>query len=285
MKKTSTIIAAFLFFIYTEAQTLKSRWDELTASDWPMALKMSDSTCILPIGILEKHGPHGPIGSDLIKVRDCSAMATKMEYAVVFPDYYFGQIYEAMHQPGTFALPARVVWDMLDATCDEIARNGFRKIVIVNGHGGNPSLLTYFAQTRLEKKRNYALYFYQPSMDSAFRKKSLDMRKSDPSYDQHGGESETSQLMYLRPDLVKTNAKDESGKPLRRLKVPNAYTAIWWYADYPNHYAGEGSVATKEYGKLLVDQYVDNLAKTIKAIKADKETLALQEEFYKRMLK
>ena len=285
MKNIAVTVTLILSTVVAFSQNLHSRWDELTASEWPKALALSDSTCILPFGILEKHGPHGPIGSDLIKVRDCSAMATKREYAVVFPDYYFGQIYEAKQQPGTFALPARVVWDMLDATCDEIARNGFKKIIIVNGHGGNPNLITYFAQTRLEKKRPYALYFFQPSMDSVFRKKMLADRKSDISYDQHGGESETSMLLYLRPDVVKMDsANNESGKPLKRLHIQNAYTAIWWYADYPNHYAGEGGKATKEYGKLLIDQYVDQLARTIKAIKADKETLALQEEFYNRML-
>lgn len=275
-----------LSFASVYSQQLHTRWDDLTASEWPRALALSDSTCILPFGVLEKHGPHGPIGSDLIKVREFSAMATKKEYAVVFPDYFYGQIYEAKQQPGTFALPARVVWDLLEATCDEIARNGFRKIIIVNGHGGNPNLITYFAQTRLEKKRDYALFFFQPSMDSAFRKKALDMRKSDPSYDQHGGESETSMLLYIRPQVVKMDsARNESGKPLKRLKIQNAYTPIWWYADYPNHYAGEGAAATKEYGKLLVDQYVDNLARTIKLIKEDKETLRLQNEFYDRMLK
>ncbi len=275
-----------LNFAPVYSQQLHTRWDDLTASEWPRALALSDSTCILPFGVLEKHGPHGPIGSDLIKVREFSAMATKKEYAVVFPDYFYGQIYEAKQQPGTFALPARVVWDLLEATCDEIARNGFRKIIIVNGHGGNPNLITYFAQTRLEKKRDYALFFFQPSMDSAFRKKALDMRKSDPSYDQHGGESETSMLLYIRPQVVKMDsARNESGKPLKRLKIQNAYTPIWWYADYPNHYAGEGAAATKEYGKLLVDQYVDNLARTIKLIKEDKETLRLQNEFYDRMLK
>jgi creatinine amidohydrolase len=286
MNKFTLAALLLLFCISASAQQMKTRWDELTASEWPKALALSDSTCILPFGVLEKHGPHGPIGSDLIKVREFSAMATKKEYAVVFPDYFYGQIYEAKQQPGTFALPARVVWDMLDATCDEIARNGFKKIIIVNGHGGNPNLITYFAQTRLEKKRPYALYFFQPSMDSSFRKKMLAARKSDPSYDQHGGESETSMLLYLRPDVVKMDsAKNESGKPLRRLKIPNAYTAIWWYADYPNHYAGEGGVATKELGKMLVDQYVDNLAQTIKAIKSDKVTLALQDEFYEKSLK
>ncbi|HUQ65454.1 MAG TPA: creatininase family protein [Flavitalea sp.] len=286
MKHFTTVIALLFSTIVAFCQPLHTRWDELTASEWPKALAMSDSTCILPFGILEKHGPHGPIGSDLIQVRDCSAMASKKEYAVVFPDYFYGQIYEAKQQPGTFALPPRVVWDLLDATCDEIARNGFKKIIIVNGHGGNPNLITYFAQTRLEKKRNYALYFFQPSMDSAFTRKMLAERKSDISFDQHAGEGETSRLLYLRPDVVKMDsANTESGKPQRRLHIKNAYTPIWWYADYPNHYAGEGGKATKEYGKLLVDQYVDQLAKTIKAIKADKETQALQEEFYNRMLK
>ena len=87
------------------AQDLHSRWDELTASDWPRALEKSNATCILPIGILEKHGPHVPIGSDLIQVREWAARATRKEYAVVFPDYFYGQINEARHQPGTFALP------------------------------------------------------------------------------------------------------------------------------------------------------------------------------------
>jgi creatinine amidohydrolase len=44
------------------AQQLHTRWDELTAADWPKALQLSDSTCILPMGILEKHGLHDPIG-------------------------------------------------------------------------------------------------------------------------------------------------------------------------------------------------------------------------------
>jgi creatinine amidohydrolase len=123
-------------FAQTPQPPAHARWDELTASDWPKALTASSHTCILPIGILEKHGPHVPIGSDLIMVREWSARATKKEYAVVFPDYFYGQINEARHQPGSFALPERVVWDLLEATCDEIARNGFDKIVIINGHGG-----------------------------------------------------------------------------------------------------------------------------------------------------
>ena len=97
------------------AQDLPTRWDELTTSDWTKALERSNHTAILPIGVLEKHGPHAPIGSDLIHAREWAARVAKMEYAVVVPDYFYGQIYEARHQPGTFALPSQLLWDLLDA--------------------------------------------------------------------------------------------------------------------------------------------------------------------------
>lgn len=269
---------------YADAQEIPARWDELTASDWPKAMQKSSRTCILPIGILEKHGPHAPMGSDLIHVREWAARAAKKEYAVVFPDYYYGQINEARHQPGTFSLPNHLVLALLDSTCSEIARNGFNKIVIINGHGGNPDLIRYFIQSQLERKRDYAIFFFQASRDSTLNEKIRKIRKSDPSTDQHAGEGETSTLLYLRPDLVKMDsAKTESGENLKRLAIPNIYTAIWWYASYPNHYAGEGATATRELGKLITENVVDQLANSIKAIKADTKTLELQNEFYKRV--
>jgi len=291
MKSISTkffVFPVMILFIagFVNAQELHSRWDELTASEWPKALKQSDSTCILPIGILEKHGPHAPIGSDLIHVREWAARSTKKEYAVVFPDFYYGQINESRHQYGTFALPERVVWDLLEATCDEIGRNGFKKILIINGHGGNPQMIRYFIQTRLEKQRNYAVYFFEPSADSAYRKQLDALHKSDQATDQHAGERETSTLLYLRPDLVKMDsATNEPGNNLNRLNIPNVYTAIWWYADYPNHYAGEGAKATAALGKFITEHTISQLVTAIKDVKADKKTLQLQNEFFDRVKK
>jgi creatinine amidohydrolase len=279
-------IVLFLLLQCTlHAQTLPSRWDELVASDWQKALDKSSRTCILPIGILEKHGPHAPIGSDLIHVREWAARATKREYAVVFPDYFYGQINEARHQYGTFALPSHLVMELLDSTCEEIARNGFDKIVIINGHGGNPQLIRYFVQTQLERKRNYVLYFFEPSMDSATAAKIKKLHKSDPSTDMHAGERETSTLLYLRPDLVKMDSATlESGADQKRLpEIPNTYTAIWWYASFPNHYAGEGSKASAELGKVLTEHTLDQLVAALKAIKADNKTLQLQNEFFNRV--
>lgn len=266
------------------AADLPARWDELTASDWPRALEQSARTCILPIGVLEKHGPHAPIGSDLIHAREWSLRAAKREYAVVFPDYFYGQINEARHQGGTFALPPRVVWDLLEATVDEIARNGFEKIVIVNGHGGNPNLLRYFAQSQLARRRDHVVYYFDPTPDAKVAAETDRLRKSDPAGDMHAGERETSTLLYLRPELVQMDrARSESGADLKRLALPDLYTGIWWYGGFPNHYAGEGAAATAELGRVLTEGRIDALVRALKAVKEDRSGPALQREFFERV--
>ena len=278
-----------LFFIplLSLAQTIPSRWDELTASDWELALEKSNYTCILPIGILEKHGPQAPIGSDLIRVRELSARATKKEYAVVFPDYFYGQINEAKHQYGTFSLPSKLAMEMLEATCQEIGRNGFKRIIIVNGHGGNPQMIRYFIQNQLENKRDYAVYFFDPKTPKDIAEKAAKLRKSDPSFDMHGGENETSILLHLRPDLVKLDrSSSESGANQNRLQLSeDLYTAIWWYAFFPNHYAGQAEVSSAELGKLIVDSKIESLVNAIKAVKEDSQTLKLKEAFFNQMKK
>jgi creatinine amidohydrolase len=275
------------FFVCTcaFAQDIPARWDELTATDWQAALDKSQGVCILPIGILEKHGPHSPIGTDLIHVREWAARATKQEYAVVFPDYFYGQINEARHQPGTFALPSRVIYDLLEATCDEIARNGFKKIIILNGHGGNPEFLRFFMQSFLNKRHNYAIYLYTSQNDAEYAAEYQKMHKSDIKGDQHAGESETSTLLYYRPDLMKMDrATSQSGANQGRLNnIPGLYTPIWWYAAYPNHYAGEGAKATSEFGKFITDHEIVSFIKALKEVKEDTNTLKLQNEFYDRV--
>lgn len=154
------IVLAFLITFPLIAQQLPTRGDELTASDWELAIKKSNYTCILPIGILEKHDPQGPIGSDLIKVREWSARATKKEYAVVFPDYFYGQINEAKQQYGTFSLPSKLAMELLEETCKEIGRNGFKRIIIVNGHGGNPQNDQIFHSKSIRKKKKLRNLFF-----------------------------------------------------------------------------------------------------------------------------
>ena len=84
-----TVVSAF-------GQTKMSvHWEELTAGDFRTAIEQSHGTCLLPFGIIEKHGPHLPLGTDLLNVRYATLHAAEQEFAVVFPEYYFGQIFEA----------------------------------------------------------------------------------------------------------------------------------------------------------------------------------------------
>ncbi|WP_081212405.1 creatininase family protein [Salegentibacter sediminis] len=279
----------FLLFIFTSfnsyAQDIPARWDELTASDWPLAMEKSNKTIILPIGVLEKHGPHAPMGSDLIRAREWAARVTQEEYAVVFPDYFYGQLNEAKHLPGTFSLPPGLTMELLEATCEELGRNGFERIMIINGHGGNPSMLRYFVQNQMASQRDYAVYFYDPSTDPDFQEKLNTLRKTDPAGDMHAGELETSSLLYLRPELVQLDrATNESGADQKRLpEIPNVYTGIWWYASFPLHYAGEAEKASAELGELVIEQKVASMVEALRAIKADDKTLELQQEFYEKV--
>jgi creatinine amidohydrolase len=284
MKPYLLLLVALLLSGFSFAQEIPARWDELVASDFPKALEKSSKTCILPIGILEKHGPHSPIGTDLIHVREWASRAVKSEYAVVFPDYFYGQINEARQQPGTFALPSKVIYELLEATCDEIARNGFDKIVILNGHGGNPEFLEFFMQSLLNKRHNYAVYLYRPENDPDYAAEYKKLHKSPINGDMHAGESETATLLYYRPDLMRMDrATNESGADQKRSDLPGLYTPIWWYSSFPNHYAGEGDKATSEFGKFITDHEIASFIKALKEVKADNKTIPLQNEFYDRV--
>jgi creatinine amidohydrolase len=259
------------------AQTkLSTKWEELTAADFREAIGKAQGTCLLPFGILEKHGPHLPLGTDLLNVRYVSEHAAQQEFVVIFPQYYAGQIFEAKHEPGTVAYSAELQLRLLQETTDEMARNGCKKVVIVNGHGGNENLLPFFAQSQLEKRHDYVVYV-QWGHEAT---KKVGAEKSGPDW--HAGETETSNVLVTHPDLVHMDrANSESGADQRRVKLPESvYTGIWWYARFPFHYSGDGGAATKEQGQADVQGWINTVVRAIRAIKADDESLKLQNEFY-----
>ena len=256
---------------------LSPKWEELTGPDFVKAIHQAQNVCVLPFGILEKHGPHLPIGTDLLDVRFAVMNAVKEEYAVVFPEYYFGQIFEAKEQPGTVAYSLTTQLTLLQETTDEMARNGCKKVVIVNGHGGNEHLLPLFAQAQMASPHDYVVYVIG-LIDFA----GSDRPKLKTKVDGHAGEKETSQMLIARPDLVHMDrAEEESGADLNRQSLPGTvYTGIWWYAKFPNHYAGRGAAGNKELGEYEQKQWSDKIAEALKAIKADDESLKLQNQFY-----
>ena len=284
MKSLFVFFSVFFFSVSVFCQKLPAYWEELTAPDFALAVKQSEGVCIIPIGVIEKHGPHLPLGTDVFTAREISFRATEKEYCIVYPFYFAGQIFEAKQQPGTIAYSSELMFKLLEETCEEISRNGVKKIIIVNGHGGNTNFLQYFCQIQLNKPKDYAVYLFQPSADDETRTKIANMRKT--TVGGHADEVESSTMMAIRPDLVKIKqATDQSGADRNRLQLNNAYTGIWWYAKYPNHYAGDAKDANAALGEINIGYQVAQLANVIKSIKADNATLRLQNEFFNEGLK
>jgi creatinine amidohydrolase len=102
--------------------------------------------------------------------------------------------------------------------------------------------------------------------------------------DMHAGQSETSNTMISRPDLVHLDrAGQESGADQKHDPLPDTlYTGIWWYARFPDHYSGDGTIASKELGEADVKLWVSTIAEVIRAVKADENSLRLQNEFFEK---
>ena len=281
--KSLLTFSLVLLTLSVYSQKLSPAWEELTAPDFVLAVEQSEGVCVIPMGVIEKHGPHLPLGTDVYTAREISRRAAEKEYCIIYPFYFVGQIFEAKQQPGTIAYSSEMLYKFLEETCREISRNGIKKIVLVNGHGGNTSFLQYFCQSQLAQPKDYAVYLFTPSVDAATQAKMASLRKTTSGG--HADEMESSSMLATNPDLVKLeHANDESGADMNRLQLNNAYTGIWWYAKYPNHYAGDAKDANAALGEISLEQRVGQLAEVIRAIKADNVTLRLQEDFFRESL-
>jgi creatinine amidohydrolase len=261
---------------------LPCQLEELTSPQFAEAVALSGGVCVIPLGIIEKHSRHLPLGTDLFEARAAVITAAKKEYAVVFPPYYTGQIFEAKHQPGTIAYSNELMWQMLEETCNELSRNGLKKIILFNGHGGSTYFLDFFCQSQLASRKDYIVVLFQPGADQSLDKE-IDALKT-ARLDGHAGEEETAMMSFIRPDLVHADALgEESGADLQRLAdMPHGFTGIHWYARFPNHYAGDLAQPNVKLGELLIEKDAAQLAELIRYLKNNNTIEQLQEEFFDR---
>ncbi len=245
------------------------RWEELTGDQFGQAVAQSEGVCLLPLSCIERHGHHAPLGTDMYIAREVCNRAAALEPVVVFPDFIFTQILEARHVPGTIAIDPDLIIGLLDNVCREIARNGLKKIVLVNAHGGNNALIPFFMQSQLVGARDYVLYFASGT---------------NFAHD-HAGFTETSAMLVIRPDLVHmalvpTDGEGDALERTAHLRDKGVQTGIWWYGDHPTHYAGDAGNSTAETGEQLISGAVQNLVEAIRAIKGDSTAKRLQDKFY-----
>jgi creatinine amidohydrolase len=259
------------------------RWEHLTSPDFARGVK-DTGVCILVMGVLERHADHLPLGTDYINGHKLAEMASEQEPAMVFPPFYFGQIYEARCYPGTVTLKPSLLLDLVQSVMDEIGRNGFKKIILFNAHGGNMSFLPFLAQCSLWEEKPYSVYYHTWEMSPEDEKNWNALL--DTTNHNHACECETSISLANHPELVHMDrVPAEPADPLNRLNIFANFSGISWYANYPEHYAGDARTATAEKGRALQQIKVKGLVDFIRAVKQDQVVPALSQEFFERVRK
>jgi len=258
----------------------KVGWEEMTAIELKAAAAETGGLCLLPIGCLEKHGEHLPIGTDVICAEAIARAAARIEPAVVFPVQHLAVTNELKCWEGVIATPTHLLIRMWENLCDEISRNGFHKIVLANFHGGNRFLMGQFIIECMDRRKDYALYWPRDLTDPPIRRELM-----ETEYEAHAGEMETSVMLHVRPDLVRMDliAPPEAGVPKRDFDLGgDVYTSADWYSLHPTHYAGDARPATPAKGKAMFEAMVARLAETVRRIKADSRVPDLLAEYYDR---
>lgn len=259
-------------------------WENLSADCFEAAVKECGGVCLVPIGCLEKHGYHLPLGTDISIAREIAMRAAKIEEMMIFPYYPFGMVSEVRHKSGTVALSPNLQMQILEELCEELSRNGFKKIILGNGHGGNNLYLRFFAQTTLQKRVDYEVYVLDLWELSWEQLDHLNSKYGAPTESGHADVYETSNIMAISPELVDMTKVDiAESKGMHRMDELNshrAFSAISWYGDYPQQFAGDPTGASAEYGNEIMDFNAENVAAAVKVIKESNLVGKLFKEFY-----
>ncbi len=282
-------------------------WDDLREEEFEGAIERSGGLCVIPLGCLEKHGQHLPVGTDYFEAVDTALEAAKLEDVVIFPvGAWLGEVscFHAFEEPekarlrGCIGIKQETVLRVLGELCDEIARNGFRKILILNCHGGNKALVSHFIRCQTYEKKGYAtmatfaLDF--PALAPMRLIETLTVRKDDFPYitksdievlkkyakcgygGGHADFRETALVMAHDRSLVAEYRYDaESGESTHRtdyLTELGVESANAWLANYPNSYQAYPPYgASESIGKAMLKICAERLAKIFKVIKDDED--------------
>ena len=280
-------------------------WDNLREEEFEGAIERSGGLCVIPFGCTEKHGQHLPVGTDYIEAMTITKAAAEIEDVVILPvGAWLGEVscFHAFKDPGEAKLRGCIgikqstILTVLEELCDEVARNGFTKILIVNCHGGNIPLLNHFLRCQ---SYNFKPYATMMTFAFSFAEKepqkllcTVTERKTEFPYitaedketlkkyaktgygGGHGDFRETAVVMSADESVVATDRYDaESGISNNRtdyLRKAGVSGVNDWLANFPTSYSAYPPFGcSKTIGDAMVKVSAERLAKTFKLLKED----------------
>ncbi len=280
-------------------------WEYLREEEFEKAVELSKGVCAFPMGCFEMHGQHLPVGTDILHSSYVLRKAAEIEPVCVFPDFCFGDVQGHTVHKGGVVLTVELIQRLLTELCGEIARNGFKKILIFNGHGGNNFILSNFIRSTQHDKKDYVVlsknlelitpdYFIE-KIDAGQRDSFPELNDEDiavmrqvaaqKSDSGHGCFSETALMLGSYPETVMMDRRDAvSGLSTHKADYLDAAglsrSTRFWGIQYPNAlaaapYTGLSSRIADACVRIAAEQ----LAAALKVLKDEDQILKWNDEW------
>ncbi|WP_048811063.1 creatininase family protein [Thermococcus gammatolerans] len=227
---------------------------------WPEFDRIKDKVVavILPVGSVEAHGRHLPLGTDVfapLKIAELveQKVRERGKEVLVMPPIWYGHSFALNAYPGTINVRPESLRMYVGDVLAELAAEGFKKIVLLNGHGGNVYPLTEAAEDVAELYPDVEVYLINWWLD--FREDILSVCSGQG----HAGEDETSVMLAIRPELV--NMREARGRRVKR-KIRVIKKDIGKEV-FPDGLNDDPSSATAEKGERILQIVSESIARII----------------------
>jgi creatinine amidohydrolase len=228
------------------------------------ARRAADALAVLPVGATEQHGPHLPLGTDFLIVEHVTRAAAREARSdidvLVAPTFQTGSSHHHLPFGGTISLSTERYYGALRDMTESLLQSGFRRIFIVNGHGGNHELIELVVRDlALRHACNLAAASYWDLAREPLAERASDLGERFPG---HAGAFETSLILTLHPELVDDPLPHRSAEELARTTIPPTpfraerhgfWQSIDGYTDSPDQ-------ASAERGQRLLEVIVPAVA-------------------------
>jgi len=248
-----------------DGRNRKVLWQEMWRHEFLEALE-DDPVVILPTGSVEQHGPHCPVDVDIsgpFYMAVQTAERVEEFPVVVAPPVWSGFAHYNKGFPGTISLRMETYLNLVGDICRSISDNGFRRIVILNGHGGN-NAPNHVVRDTLAEENIFVVAF---SWWKAVEKEMHEWSEADGGSVGHGGEWETSLQLYLRGHMV-------SAEHMNADVFPNPFSPeLRHFADFSERRRdtrdatgtmGNALVASREKGERIFSLAVDRVEQLVR---------------------